>query len=157
MPFQWEQLAAAAIQAGSQARAASQVSSAQRAQLGAQFDALAGQAANQILAISKRVPFTQRDLEEAVALYSQLASIDAQYGGSVPYIREQWLSTPYKPNFDAWLNDLSNKVTVSASSGSSVTTDPVTGAQITAQPLAGINPLYLLAGLGLVGFLLLRR
>lgn len=109
-PF--DALIAQGIQIGTQLAAGavhnSQVSHAQQAELGARFDALAGQVTALFNQIQAQAVITEEDLNAAIAGYAQLAQVAQQYPTS--YITEQWTSNNYKPAYEARLHQIANAI-----------------------------------------------
>jgi hypothetical protein len=105
-------LIAQGIQIGSQYAAgavqSSQRTHAQEAQLGSQFDNLAGQVTALFNQIQALPVITLADLQTAAAAYQQLAQIAQE--NATAYITEQWNSVNYKPAYEARLNQMAEAV-----------------------------------------------
>lgn len=131
---------------------------AQKAQLGAQFDALAGQVTREFNRIQAQPVITQGDYQRAVDLFTQLATTDAQYGASVPYIREQWTSANYKPAYESRLQQIHDAVSAALASSDPATVAAASGAAATSVlPGVSNNSLILYGAIGLGLFLILGR
>lgn len=160
MPFPWEQAIQAGLQIGSSAaaqHAAGAQSSAQKKQLGAQFDSLAGQVTQAFNRTEAQTQISTADFQALLALYQQLAAIDAQYGDAVPYVREQWNNPNYKQAYEQRLNTIYARVNSSLPANATATQTAASATAATAAALVpGVSNAILILGAGLILIFVLK-